>query len=97
MIHRGNRCVVNSGAWIDCDSESSGALMSLLTIARGGVGIAQMSSMSVMVGIRLERSFCDWLKDPSAVRAAAGRRNFKKVVTDESLLGRIHCCISGGI
>jgi len=65
--------------------------------ARGGVGIAQMSSMSVMVGIRLERSFCDWLKDPSAVRAAAGRRNFKKVVTDESLLGRIHCCISGGI
>lgn len=89
--------MVNSGAWIDCDSESSGALMSLLTIARGGVSIAQMSSMSVIVRIRLERSFCDWLKDPSTVQAAAGRRNFKKVVIDETLFGRIYCCILGGI
>jgi len=37
------------------------------------------------------------IKDPFAVRAAAGRWNFKKSVTDESLLGRINCCISGGI
>ena len=46
--------------------------MSSLTMARGGVGIAWISSMPVMVRIRLERSFCDWLKDPFAVRAAAG-------------------------
>ena len=42
-------------------------------MAKGGVGIAQISSMHVMVGIRLERSFCNWLKDPFAVQAAAGR------------------------
>ena len=43
-------------------------------MARGGVGIVQISSMFVTVGARVERNFWEWLKDPLMEQAAAGRR-----------------------
>jgi hypothetical protein len=71
--------------------------MSSFIMARGGVGIAQISSMPVMVGIWLERIFCNASNDPFMTQAAAGRQNFKKSMTDRLLPGRITCCILGGI
>ena len=49
----------------DCDDGSSGALTSSSSMARGGVGIVQIFSMFVTVGVRVERNFWEWLNDLS--------------------------------
>ncbi len=59
--------------------------------------ILALSSMVVIVGVRLDSNFCDGAKEPLKDRVAAGRRNLRKSTTDNSLSGRMICCISGGI
>jgi hypothetical protein len=91
---------MNPGAWrlrIDCDTDNSGTFISSLSTAKGGVGMAWISSIVVIVGVRLDSNFCDRAKELSKDHVSAGRRNLRKSTIDNSLFGRMICCILGGI
>ncbi len=67
---------MNPGAWrlrIDCDTDNSGAFISSLSTAKGGVGMAWISPMVVIVGVRLDSNFCNRAKKPLKDHVGAGR------------------------